>query len=95
MFPLPRTNHPELGVEVRAHCPGVEDLLALLHHAECLRCRAHVERKLVGIALMVDGSLGFVEAIATARMKLVVKFIGLESVGVASGGYLVGILVLE
>jgi hypothetical protein len=57
--------------------------------------RAHVECELVGVALVVDGALGFEEAVASAWMKLIVQVIRLDSVGVMSDGYLVGVLMLK
>lgn len=62
---------------------------------EGVGCRAHVECELVSVTLVVDGALGFEEAVASTWVKLIVQVIRLDSVGIASDGYLVGVLMLE
>lgn len=58
-------------------------------------CSAHVESKLVGVALVVNSPLRLVEAVTTARVNLVVQVVGRESIGTNPTGNLLRELVLK
>jgi hypothetical protein len=94
-IPLPRTDKSEFCVEVGSHGPGVKDLESLLHYGPGAGSRTHVQSKLVGIALVVNGSLGVPKAVVVTGMELIVEFVGLESIRVASRRYFLRIVVLE